>query len=181
MRHSLIKSILLPVLAASVLAACSPSYNWRDYSSQDAPFRVMFPAKPDVHKRKIDIDGMPVEMTMTGVDIDGTMYAVGSAEAPDAARAQAALGAMKTALVRNIGATVTKEKATAAATASGSGHSQRSSIDIEATGAQNGTPMKLVGHFEARDKRFYQVIVMGKEKSMSQERTDQFISSFQLQ
>jgi hypothetical protein len=180
MRHSLIKSILLPALAASVLAACSPSYNWRDYSSQEAPFRVMFPDKPAVHKRKIDIDGMPVEMTMTAVDVDGITYAVGSAEAPDAGRAHAALGAMKTALVRNIGAAVTKEKATVAATAGGAGNSQRSSLDIEAAGVQNGSPMKLVGHFEARDKRFYQVIVMGKEKAMSPERTDQFISSFKL-
>ncbi len=180
MRHSLIKSLLLPVLAASLLAACSPSYNWRDYSSQDAPFRVMFPDKPAVHKRKIDIDGMPVEMTMTAVDVDGTTYAVGSAEAPDAAKAQAALSAMKTALVRNIGATVTSEKVTAGATAGSAGSTQRSSIDIEAAGVQNGTPMKLVGHFESRDKRFYQVIVMGKEKAMSQERTDQFISSFKL-
>ncbi|MDB5906199.1 MAG: hypothetical protein JWP34_313, partial [Massilia sp.] len=87
---------------------------------------------------------------------------------------------MKTALVRNIGATITKEKTAAAASASGAGSSQSSSIDIEATGVQNGTPMKLIGHFESRDKRFYQVIVMGKAKSISPEQTDQFISSFKL-
>ena len=103
------------MLAASLLSACNSSTNWRDYSSPDAPFRVMFPDKPAVHKRSIDIGGMKVEMTMTAVDVDGTMFAVGSAEAPDAAKAQAALGAMKTALVRNIGATVTKEKSSAAA------------------------------------------------------------------
>jgi hypothetical protein len=178
MRPSLIKSILLPVLAASLLAACSPSYNWRDYSSQDAPFRVMFPAKPDIHKRKIDVDGLPVDMTMTAVDIEGTTFAVGSAEAPDAAKAQAALGAMKTALVRNIAATITKEKTSATASAGPSGNTQRATIDIEAIGVRNGTPMKLVGHFEARDKRIYQVIVMGKEKAVSAEQVEQFMSSF---
>ncbi|MET0855698.1 MAG: hypothetical protein ABWY27_03010, partial [Telluria sp.] len=100
----------------------------------------MFPDKPDVHKRRIDIAGMPVEMTMTAADITGTTFAVGSAEAPDAAKAQAALGAMKTALVRNIGATITKEKTAVAASASGAGSSQSAAIDIEATGVQNGTP-----------------------------------------
>jgi hypothetical protein len=180
MRPSLITTFLIPVLAASCLTACNSSYNWRDYSSQDAPFRAMFPDKPAVHKRSIDIGGMPVEMTMTAADVDGTTYAIGSAEAPDAAKAQAALGAMKTALVRNIGATITKEKASAGATASAAGSTQRTSIDIEAAGVQNGTPMKLVGHFESRDKRFYQVIVMGKEKAMSPERTEQFITSFKL-
>jgi hypothetical protein len=160
-----------------LLAACGSSHNWRDYVSQDAPYRVMFPDKPSVHKRTIDLDGMKVEMTMTAVDTDGTMYAVGSAVAPDPAHAQAALRAMQTALVRNIGATVTSEKASAAASTGGG---QRSSIDIEAQGVQNGMPMKLIGHFEARDQRFYQVIVIGKEKNMQKEVVDQFISSFKL-
>ena len=40
--------------------------------------------------------------------------------------------------------------------------------------------MKLVGHFESRNKRFYQVIVMGKQKALSPEQTEQFISSFKL-
>jgi hypothetical protein len=180
MRTSLIKSLLLPLLAAGLFTACSPSYNWRDYSSQDAPYRVMFPDKPAVHKRRIDIGGMPVEMTMTAADVNGTTFAVGSAEAPDAEKAQAALEAMKTALVRNIGATITKEKTAAAASANAAGSSQSAAIDIEAAGVQNGTPMKLVGHFEARNKRFYQVIVMGKAKDVSEEQTEQFISSFKL-
>ena len=167
----------LALSGALLLAACGSSHNWRDYSSQEAPYRIMFPDKPAIHKRPIDIDGMKVDMTMTAVDVDGTVFAVGSAIAPDAGHAQAALAAMKTALVRNIGATVTSEKASAAASTSGG---QRSSIDIEAAGVQNGAPMKLVGHFEARDKRFYQVIVMGKTKNMPKDDVDQFLSSFKL-
>jgi hypothetical protein len=180
MRQSFIKLILFPLLAASAIAACSQSANWRDYSSQDAPFRVMFPDKPSVHKRNIDIDGMQVEMTMTAVDLSGKTFAVGSAEAPDTAKAVAALGAMKTALVRNIGATITKERSSSAAAASNGATTQGATIDIEASGVQNGTPMKLVGHFEARNKRFYQVIVMGKEKALAPEETEQFLSSFKL-
>jgi hypothetical protein len=171
------RRVLTATTLGLLIAACSASHNWRDYTSQDAPYRIMFPDKPSIHKRTIDLDGMKVEMTMTAVDTDGTMFAVGSAVAPDAAHAQAALRAMQTALVRNIGATVTSEKASAAASTTGG---QRSTIDIEARGAQQGTPMKLIGHFEARDKRFYQVIVMGKEKNMPKEAVDQFISSFKL-
>lgn len=180
MRQSLIKTVILPLFGAAWLSACNPTVNWRDYSSPDAPFHVMFPDKPAVHKRSIDVGGMQVDMTMTAVDIDGTTFAVGSAQAPDAARAGAAVSAMKTALVRNIGATVTKEKSASAATASGASSTHATSIDIEAKGVQKGTPMKLVGHFESRDKRFYQVIVMGKENSLSAEQAEQFISSFKL-
>jgi hypothetical protein len=156
---------LLAVLAALALAACSPKYNWRDYSSPDARFAVMFPDKPDSHTRDIDLNGLKVKMTMTAVQVDGAMFAVGTGEAPDAAQAQAALDAMKTALVKNIGATVTKETRGAA-------------IDIEASGTQNGKPMLLLGRFVARDKRFYQVIVMGPKADMPPEQTEMFMSSF---
>jgi hypothetical protein len=83
-------------------------------------------------------------------------------------------------LVRNIGATVTKEKSTAAAAAAGANSTQGATLDIEATGVQNGMPMKLIGHFESRGKRFYQVIVMGKATAISPEQVDQFMSSFKL-
>ena len=153
--------------AALLLSGCNPTYNWRDYSSADAPYRIMFPAKPVTHTRAIDLNGMQVEMTMTAAEVEGTMFAVGTGVAPDAAQAQAAVAAMRTALVRNIGARVERESTAAA-------------VDIDAIGSANGQPMKLRGHFEARGKRFYQVIVMGKASAMSAERTDQFMSSFTL-
>lgn len=176
MRKQIISTLVLPVLAAFALTACSPKYNWRDYSSADAPYSAMFPDKPATHTRSVDLDGMKVDMTMTAADIDGTIFAIGSAQAPDAAKADAAVAAMKTALVRNIGATVTSEKV-AKAPAGGTGGA---AIDIDAKGMQNGVPMRLVGHFEARGTRFYQVIVMGRDKDMPQDEVDMFMSSFKL-
>ena len=168
MRSFPLYSLLAAALASLALAACSPQFNWRDYSSETAPYRVMFPDKPSTHTRKIDLDGMTVEMTMTAAQVNGAMFAVGSAQAPDAARAEKALAAMKTALVNNIGATITTEKA------------GKTAIDIDATGKQKGEPMRLVGHFEARGTRFYQVIVMGREKELTRENVDMFMSSFKL-
>ena len=160
-------------LAATLcLSGCNPTYNWRDYSSADAPYRIMFPAKPVTHTRAIDLNGMQVEMTMTAAEVEGAMFAVGTGVAPDAAQAQAAVAAMRTALVRNIGAKVERE--------STAGTGTNTAVDIDAIGSANGQPMKLRGHFEARGTRFYQVIVMGKASAMSAERTDQFISSFTL-
>ncbi len=174
-----------PFLAAALvflaLAGCSPDFNWRDYSSDAAPYRVMFPDKPSTHTRKIDLDGLKVDMTMTGAQVNGTTFAVGTAEAPDAAAAEAALTAMKTALIKNIGATVTSEKTGKTSSAIGSKQERSAAIDIEATGKQKGEPIRLVGHFESRDKRFYQVIVMGKEKDLTRENVDMFMSSFKLQ
>jgi hypothetical protein len=153
-------------LAALLLSGCNPTYNWRDYSSTDAPYRIMFPAKPATHTRAIDLNGMQVEMTMTAAEVEGVVFAVGTGVAPDAAQAQAARAAMKMALVRNLGARIEHESTAGAA------------LDVDALGAANGQPTKLRGHFEARGKRFYQVIVMGKASAVSPENSDQFISSF---
>ena len=157
---------------ALLLAGCSPKYNWRDYASPDASYRVTFPAKPSTFTRTIDLDGLQVAMTMTAAEVDGATFAVGTAEAPDAARAQAALEAMQVALMRNIDATATRQKATAAG--------EHATRDVEATGKNRGQPMRLVGHFEARGKRFYQVIAIGKKDALPAEQVEQFITSFKL-
>ena len=149
--------------AALLLSGCNPTYNWRDYSSADAPYRIMFPAKPATHTRSVDLNGMQVEMTMTAAKVDNTTFAVGTAIAPDAARAQAALPAMRLALLRNIGAP------DAAAT---------NDLNVDITGAGQGTPMHLSGRFAAKGNRVYQVIVLGPAGKTPPEQVEQFLTSF---
>ena len=168
----------LLAVACLALVACSPKYNWRDYASPDAGYRVTFPAKPSSATRSIDLDGMRVNMTMTAAEVDGATFAVGAAEAPDAARAHTALDAMQRALLRNIGATGATVARKQAASAPAGGDS-RASLDVDATGP-GPAPMRLVGHFEARGTRFYQVIVVGKDKNVPPEQIDQFLTSFTL-
>ena len=166
------KKISLALLMAAALSACSPQYDWRDYRSNDAPYAVLFPAKPASQTRAIKLDNLDVNMTMTAAEVDGVVFAVGSAELADAAKTPAALEAMKTALVKNIGATVTKS---ASSTADG-----RMSLDVEAKGSQNGETMLLIGRFIAKDKRIYQVIVMGRDKNIVRDTVETWFSSFKL-
>ncbi len=168
MRKFSLPSVLTVLAAACLFSACSPKFDWRDYRSADAPYNVLFPGKPSTHSRTIDLDGLQVDMTMTAAEVDGNTFAVGSATLPDAAKASAALVAMKTALINNIGAAATSAPATA------------NGIEIEARGMQNGKPVLLVGHFLAQDKRIYQVIVLAKEKQVSRENIDMFMGSFKL-
>lgn len=166
------KKISLALLMAAALAACSPQYDWRDYRSNDAPYAVMFPGKPASQTRAIKLDDLDVNMTMTAAEVDGVAFAVGSAQLADAARTPAALEAMKTALVRNIGATVTKSTSSAAG--------GQSVLDVEAKGSQNGESMLLIGRFIAKDTRIYQVIVMGREKNIVRDTVETWFSSFKL-
>ncbi|MCA1246901.1 hypothetical protein [Massilia sp. MS-15] len=160
-----IKQFMLAGAAALLLAGCSPTYNWRDYTSPDGSFKALFPAKPATHTRTVDLGGIRVEMTMTAAEVEGTTFAIGTAVAPDAALAHATLPAMRQALLRNIGAV---DKAT----------SETAALTVDALGKSQGGPVRLVGRFLARDTRMYQVIVVGKPDAMPPEQTAQFLSSF---
>ena len=163
----MMKQFALALLLALGLSACSPKYDWRDYRSNDAPYAVLFPGKPATQTRAIKLDQLEVGMTMTAAEVDDVIFAVGSAQLPDAALAPAAVAAMQTALMNNIGASVAGNKSAAAGT-----------LDVE--GRRNGEPVRLIGRFVAKDKRIYQVIVMGSAKNMVQDHVDTYLSSFKL-
>lgn len=154
------RKFILPLLAAAALAACNPTYNWRDYRSADQRYTVLFPAKPASQTRPVNLNGLTVEMTMTAAEVEGVTFAVGSAVLPDASQGGHALAAMKTALARNIGAAVVSDHPNG----------------VEAKGKN----LLLIGHFAAREQRVYQVIVVGKENQVQREAADTFLTSFKL-
>ena len=165
MRPSPVRALqIVPILLASaLLAGCNPAYSWRDYTSEDGRFKALLPAKPATLTRTVDLNGLQVEMTMTAAKVDNTTFAVGTGVAPDAAGAQAALPAMRLALLRNIGAP------DAAAT---------NDLNVDVTGAGQGTPMHLSGRFAAKGNRVYQVIVLGPAGKTPPEQVEQFLTSF---
>jgi len=160
--------------ATFLLAACSPHFNWREFTSKDASYQVLFPDKPATASRDIDLDGVKTTMTMTAAEVDNILFAVGQADVGDAAAASAALAAMQAAMVKNIGGAVTSSATAAASNNVGT----RMTRDIDALGSRNGQPMRLVAHFEARGSRVYQVVVAGPAKTIKPEQTEQFIGSF---
>lgn len=161
-----IRSLFIAALSACLLAGCSPTYNWRDHTSADGSYRVMFPAKPATHTRNIDLGGIRVDMTMTGADVEGTAFVVGTALMPDAALAQATLPALRQALLRNIGAADGAPVAPADA----------APLDVDVTTGDG--KFRLVGRFVAKGARVYQVIVVGPPKTVPPEQVDQFLTSF---
>ena len=180
MKKTSLATLLAAFATASVLSACSPKFDWRDYRSPDAQFTALFPGKPSVLTREIDLDGKKVSLTMTASEADGNTFAIGSAVLDSAEQAQAALPAMQTALLKNINGTVRSEKSASAASSTAAGTQQRSSLSIEAKGTQQGKPVLLVGRFVAQDKRIFQIIILGEESKLSRDTIDTFMDSVKL-
>ena len=160
------------VIGTLTLSACAPKYDWREVRGTNAPFVILMPAKPATLSRAVDLGGNTVTMTMTAADINGVSFALGTAELPDAAKAQAALAIMKSALVKNINGSIRQEK-------SSSSTANNQDISIEAVGsAADGQSRLLAARFVARDKRIYQAVVLGREKDVTRDAIDTFLTSF---
>jgi hypothetical protein len=175
LKHSL-SSLLaaVSILILMTLTACSPKFDWREVRANDAHAVILMPAKPATLSRPIDLNGTPVTMTMTAAEVDGVSFALGTAELADAAKAQAALSAMKTAMVKNINGSIKHEKALPSTPAN-----PGTTIELEASGiGADGQPRLLLGRFVALDKRVYQAVVIGREKNVSREAADTFLTSF---
>ncbi len=176
-KHAALMATAMATLLA--LSACTPRYDWRDVRGTTAPFSVLLPAKPSTYTRNVNLGGIQASMTMTAAEVGDVTFAVGTAELPDAAQAQAALLVMKDTLVKNIGGVVRHEKSTLG--------SQMSTIEVDAgpaaasPAARNARASELHARFLARQRRVYQVIVVGAAKSIPQEAVDTFLTSFKLE
>ena len=158
--------------ALSLLPACSPTYDWRDVRGTEAPYTVLLPAKPSRLARPVNLGGLRTSMTMTAAEVDGVTFAVGTAELPDAAQAQAALLVMQETLVKNIGGIIRHEKRALGA--------NLSRIDLEAGPVAGVKGAVLHARLIARERRVYQAIVVGKEKSVRADAVDVFLTSFKI-
>jgi pectin methylesterase-like acyl-CoA thioesterase len=158
-------TLLLALLTAVTLSACSPKYDWRDYRSADAPYSVLFPGKPATQTRAIHLDQLPVSMTMTAANIDGVVFAVGSAQLADAAQAPTALAAMQSAMVNNIGGIITSSKPLA-----------NDAVEVDAS----GKTMRLIGRFIAKDRRVYQIVIIGAPQKIEAEQAETFFTSLKF-
>jgi hypothetical protein len=89
-----IKLIVIGCLGI-VLAACTPTFNWRDVSFEQAPATALLPCKPDRGSRPLELAGQKIMMHMAGCEAGGAMFAVALVELPDAKQSAAVLGALQ--------------------------------------------------------------------------------------
>lgn len=148
------------------LTACSPKFDWREVRGSDIPFSVLLPAKPAVFSREVQLNGVMLKMEMTAADAEGVSFAVGSAKVDDVSKIPGVLDAMQKGMLKNIHGTIAPD----------AGHTGQ---DIVAYGTlDNGQPVKLVARFVSRASWVYQVVIIGKEKTLTPEVVDTFMTSF---
>lgn len=83
--------------AALTLAACSPTFNWREVPVGDDGLVALLPCKPDRASRRLPLGSDAVAVDMAGCEAGGATFAVAHARADSAAQAESWLRAWQAA------------------------------------------------------------------------------------
>lgn len=92
------RTLLRPATGALILvalAACSPTFNWREIQLGDEGTVALLPCKPDRATREVGLAGATASLSMVGCEAGGAMFTVARLEAPDEATGTAWLDAWK--------------------------------------------------------------------------------------
>jgi len=163
----------LAVAAALLLGACYPDLDWREVSSTEGGYAVLFPAKPERASREVAIGGTRLVLNMASVHKEGMAFGVAYAALPAApADRDKLLADARDALVRNIGGRLTTDR-----TLDVGGHPAR---EFVAEGIAEGEPMRLAARVLAANDRFYQVVFVGRGRRGTESDVSMFLESFRL-
>src|SRR5688500_16220425 len=91
-------------LSLGLLCACAPALDWRRVRPAGFDLEAMFPCRPATLSREVVITQRRVEMTMHACAAGGSTYAVSALDLDDVRDVGAALGALRDAAARNVGA-----------------------------------------------------------------------------
>lgn len=163
------------VLLCIALTGCAPELNWREVRVDDAQYSVLLPAKPATHARTVDLNGLNVEMSMTGAAAGELSFAVASARIPDAIQQTQALAAMQEAMLRNIQASVHSKKPVTL-----KGGVPATEVSARGQAARSGLPLTMHARFAAHGDRVYQAVALGPQDKLSAEAAETFLSSLSL-
>jgi hypothetical protein len=98
MHRTLVASLLL----GCAVAACSPTFDWREVRTAQGGLAAMLPCKPDKGERTVPMAGLQVSLQALSCGTGGATFAVLAADIEDPARAGEVLAQWKTATLANL-------------------------------------------------------------------------------
>lgn len=168
--------------AGLLLAACAPSYDWREIRAEDDHYVAMMPAKPDSLTLPIDLAGMKVSMTMRGARVGEVAFTTAATVLPEDSPTvrQQAIDGMRTAMLRNIAGSEVAAEAVAVPVVDAVGQAVGTAPGwrIEATGTAGGKEVGMHALFAAREGRAWQAVVVGPAPDRIQATT--FLDGFRV-
>ena len=146
-----------PALAAAVaLAACSPTFNWREIRVDAAGLKARLPCKPDRGARPVPMAGRQVQLQVLGCDAGGATFAILTGDVVDPLRSAEVLEQWRRATLANMRGDAAQAQAFLPAGAMALAPSLR----VTAAGQRaDGSPVQSQAAYFARGSRVFQAVI----------------------
>lgn len=154
------------ILLFSVLNACSPKYDWREFKNVSPNFSVYFPAKPAQHEKQIQLGGIKTTMNMVGAEVNGVNFAIAYVKTNEQNK-QEIINLMQTGMIKNINGVLSESKI-------------KDTLFVRGN-FQNGNEAHLYARFVINHGWAIQAIVIGEKKQLTPEILEMFFDSLKLQ
>ncbi len=144
-----------------MLAACSPTFNWRDVPVGDTGLIAMLPCKADKANRAVPLGAESVQVDMTGCEAGGATFAIAHASANGPAQAEAWLNAWRAATRGQLGDAQVAETGASVQRATATPPPLR----LDAQPAQAGAQVQVLWFAQSQKDgsvALYQATVLGK-------------------
>jgi hypothetical protein len=163
-------------LAAAVLslalAACTPTYNWREIDVADGNGRAAFPDRPHTDKRDIVLGGQKLAFSLTTARVGDAVFAVGYAPWPPTLAAdEAARRAVGQALMRSLYDNLRATPPTAF---------PPDGTDIDVHGQAAGKPVWLLARVWVRGDMLVEAVATGSNEGLPQDPAREFVHSLRF-
>jgi len=177
--RSLFRKATALLAAGWLLAACSPTYDWRTIMNNDNGYTVDLPAKPTTDQREINIGGTPMNMSMQIAEADHAVFAVGTVMLPsdDPQVQRTALDYLRSGLAHNLGSEPDSHITEIPLAAGGQVQGMEMTFSGQA-GPKHETRI-MHARLVAKGRHVYQAAVIASKEPPA-EQVEQFFGSFKL-
>ncbi len=174
-----------PVLRAAAaaaallaLAACSPTFNWREVRPDNTRLNLLLPCKPDKAQKVVPLGGQPTTLSMLGCDAGGATFAVAVADVGDAAKAPPVLALWQSLTLANMKAAPAGGQVLALSVPGAS--AQVPGVRVAAQGQRaDGTAVSGQAAYFAQGAQVFQVVVYAPQ--IPPEVAETFFSSLKFE
>ena len=167
------------IVTASLLAACYPRYDWRDYRPECGRgwcgFVASFPGRVTSATRAVPVANLRLPLTLHVVSVGDVTFAIGAFELLPGSDAQIARKTFETKLLDDVGAT---DGRSGSVTLHAADRTDIEAATFEAEGQRGGKRLKVVARFVQRRDREIEILVIGPAEGLASNSGRQAIETF---
>ncbi len=167
------------LLSASLLAACYPRYDWRDYRPDCARgwcgFVASFPGRVTSATREIPVANMRLPLALHVVSVGEVTFAIGAFELLPGSDAESARKTFETKLLDDVGASAGRSGSVTLHAADRTGIE---AATFEAEGQRDGRRLKVIARFVQRQGREIEILVIGPADVLASASGHQAVETF---